>query len=66
MSIFGTLNFKSLACMAIATLPSLLLVGGFDSVTAQAVTQAQARQEITAPLQLAQSVDVSGKAVLVD
>ena len=64
MNTFETLNLKTLACAAIATLPSFLLLGGFDSSIARTVAQvkieAQAQQQISAALQRVQTTDLRG------
>ena len=66
MSNFDSLNLKALVCTAIATIPTLLLLNGFDAATNLAVAQARAQTEVTAPVQIAQAVDIPSQAVLVD
>jgi len=63
----NTLNFKILACAAIATLPSFLLLGGVDSSIAQTVAQvkveaqleAKAQQQIFATARQTQAADLT-------
>ena len=47
----NTLNFKILACAAIATLPSFLLLGGVDSSIAQTVAQVRIEAQLEAKTQ---------------
>ena len=67
MSNFDTLNFKTLMCMGLATLPTLLVLNGLDNATNQAVAQAEIRmQGSAAPAQLPELASIAGQTVLVD
>jgi hypothetical protein len=68
MSNFNSLNFKTLLCAAIATLPTVLVLSGLDNSVNQTVAQTEVRTQVAAAasLRLAQLSNIPGQTVLVD